>query len=107
MKKLKIKLYTVIITFFVVSFIVFFGGYVFLSNYFIEKLQESNIKYLPYVSGFFICLPCTDAYDICEQLKEQHTYLVPIADDIVRVAICSLNKEEIDELVIVLKNIMK
>ena len=77
------------------------------SNYFIEKLKEANIKYLPYVSGFFICLPCTDAYDICEQLKEQHTYLVPIADDIVRVAICSLNKEEIDELVIVLKNIMK
>ena len=68
------------------------------SDYFIEKLQGANIKYLPYVSGFFICLPCTDAYDICEQLKEQHTYLVPIADDIVRVAICSLNKEEIDEM---------
>ena len=76
------------------------------SNYFIEKLQEANIKYLPYVSGFFICLPCTDAYDICEQLKEQHTYLVPIADDIVRVAICSLNKEEISELVLVLSEVL-
>ena len=42
MKKLKIKLYTVIITFFVVSFIVFFGGYVFLSNYFIEKAAGNN-----------------------------------------------------------------
>lgn len=76
------------------------------TTYFIEKLNEANIKHLPYKSGFFVCLPCSDAYDICEKLKEQHTYLIPIADDIVRIAVCSLNISEIDELVMVLKEVM-
>ena len=76
------------------------------TTYFIEKLNEASIKHLPYKSGFFVCLPCNDAYDICEKLKERHTYLIPIADDIVRIAVCSLNKEEIDELVVVLKEVM-
>ncbi len=76
------------------------------TSYFINKLNEFNIKHLPYVSGFFVCLPCSDAYDICENLKAKHTYLIPIADDIVRIAVCSLNIEEIDELVMVLKEVM-
>ena len=76
------------------------------TTYFIDKLNEANIKHLPYKSGFFVCLPCSDAYDICEKLKEQHTYLIPIADDIVRIAVCSLNISEIDELVMVLKEVM-
>ena len=76
------------------------------TTYFINKLESANIKHLPYKSGFFVCLPCSDAYDVCEKLKEQHTYLIPIADDIVRIAVCSLNIEEIDELVTVLKEVM-
>ena len=76
------------------------------TTYFIDKLETANIKHLPYKSGFFVCLPCSDAYDVCEKLKEKHTYLIPIADDIVRIAVCSLNNEEIDELVKVLKEVM-
>lgn len=76
------------------------------TTYFIEKLNTANIKHLPYKSGFFVCLPCSDAYDVCEKLKMKHTYLIPIADDIVRIAVCSLNNEEIDELVMVLKEVM-
>ena len=76
------------------------------TTYFINKLNEFGIKHLPYKSGFFVCLPCSDAYDVCEKLKEQHTYLIPIADDIVRIAVCSLNCNEIDELVGVLKELM-
>ncbi len=76
------------------------------TTYFIEKLNEASIKHLPYKSGFFVCLPCSDAYDVCEKLKMKHTYLIPIADDIVRIAVCSLNNEEIDELVMVLKEVM-
>lgn len=76
------------------------------TTYFINKLIEADIKYLPYKSGFFVCLPCSDANDVCERLKTRHTYLIPIADDVVRIAVCSLNIEEIDELVAVLKEVM-
>ena len=31
------------------------------TTYFIEKLETAKIKHLPYKSGFFVCLPCSDA----------------------------------------------
>ena len=76
------------------------------TKYFIECLNNANIKHLPYVSGFFVCLPCENAQELCDKLKEKHTYLVPMSDDIVRIAVCSLNKEEISELVEVLSEVL-
>ena len=77
------------------------------TKYFIECLNNANIKHLPYVSGFFVCLPCENAQELCDKLKEKHTYLVPMSDDIVRIAVCSLNNEEISELVEVLSEVLK
>lgn len=76
------------------------------TKYFIECLNNANIKHLPYVSGFFVCLPCEDAAALCDKLQSKHTYLIPIASNIVRIAVCSLNKDEIVELVEVLKNVL-
>ena len=72
----------------------------------VSFINNANIKHLPYVSGFFVCLPCENAQELCDKLKEKHTYLVPMSDDIVRIAVCSLNKEEISELVLVLSEVL-
>lgn len=69
------------------------------THYFIKLLKQHNIKYLPYVNGFFVTLKVSDAYKICEVLKQQHTYVIPLSQDLIRVAVCSLNKDEIDELI--------
>ncbi len=69
------------------------------SNLIIKELNENNIKYYPYKNGFFISLKIDNAYEITEKLKEKHIYVVPIKENVIRLAISGMNNEEISLLV--------
>ncbi len=77
------------------------------TSYFITKLKESKLEYLPYHNGFFVCLKVNNAYKLCETLKEHKVYVIPFNDDLIRIAVCSLNQEEIDRLVLILNKLIK
>lgn len=77
------------------------------THYFIKLLKENNIEYLPYVNGFFVTLKVDNAYEICQTLKKEHVYVIPLSSDLIRVAVCSLNKNEIDELIVEFVKVLK
>lgn len=77
------------------------------THYFISLLEKYNLEYLPYVNGFFVTLKVKNAQNIFDLLKEKHTYVIPIAQDLIRIAVCSLNKIEIEELTLQLVEILK
>jgi len=67
----------------------------------IEKLNENNIEYYPYNSGFFITLKTPDIEGrdaLHKKLMEKHIYTIKVNNGI-RIAICSLQLDKIDRLV--------
>ena len=78
------------------------------SEYILKLLKENNILYCPYDSGFFITIKVkNDSYQVCDELEKRHIYLVPMDNNLIRVALCSLNLDEIKEIIKVLKDIDK
>lgn len=77
------------------------------TTYFINQLNQYQFEYLPYHNGFFVCLKVNNALAVCEELKANKVYVIPIDDNLIRVAVCSLNHAEIDRLVAILNQIIK
>ncbi len=66
----------------------------------IENFDKYGIEYLPYHDGFYITLKTKkNAYDVVEKLFDEHIYVSPISNNCIRVAICSVNCDEISKIV--------
>lgn len=65
---------------------------------FMKEADEAGVKYVPYVSGFFITLPMEGASAVCQVLEEEErVFLVPLKKGI-RLAVCSISKKDITGL---------
>ena len=65
---------------------------------FMKEADEAGVKYVPYVSGFFITLPMEGSKAVCDDLeKKYNVFLVPLKKGI-RLAVCSVSKEKITGL---------
>ena len=69
-----------------------------------EAAKISNLKTVPFVSGFFICVECDDSVKVSELLTEYGIFAVPLAKGI-RISIASINEKQCKRVVEVLKEI--
>ena len=75
------------------------------SDLMINLLNENNIEYLPYSGGYFISLPVDNPVETMHKLIEKKLYIVP-TERAIRLALCSITKEEIIRLVDILKEVL-
>ncbi len=61
---------------------------------FITEADACGLSYVPYVAGFFITLPMSNAQAVCDVLEKEHIFLVPLKKGI-RVAVCSVSKKKL------------
>ncbi len=65
---------------------------------FMKEADEAGVKYVPFMSGFFITIPVEGAKAVCDILEaEEHVFLVPLKRGI-RLAVCSISKKNITGL---------
>ena len=43
-----------------------------------KEADELGIKYVPYISGFFITIPMEGAQAVCDKLQEDNIFMVPL-----------------------------
>lgn len=67
------------------------------ASLFLEEAEKQNLEILPYCGGFFISVP-TKNKNIFEDLKNDRVFVIAM-QDIIRIAISSLPKADIPELV--------
>ena len=60
------------------------------ADVFVEEAKQCNLNFLPYKGGFFISVPAEDPAAICNILKEELVFAVPLKLGI-RVAACSVS----------------
>ena len=75
------------------------------ADIFMSEADACNLKYLPYLSGFFVTIPMTNAQAVCDALEKKNIFLVPLKKGI-RLAVCSVSKKKITGLAKVLKETM-
>ncbi|MFA6624159.1 MAG: pyridoxal phosphate-dependent aminotransferase [Bacilli bacterium] len=66
---------------------------------FISLLNENGISYYPYSFGFFVTIIVDDAFKLTDELTSIHSYVVPLDETRIRIALSGLNEEEMIELV--------
>ncbi len=65
---------------------------------FMKEADAAGLKYVPYISGFFITIPMEGAKQVCGLLeKRDRIFLVPLKKGI-RLAVCSVSKPKITGL---------
>lgn len=64
------------------------------ADLFMKEAQECGLKYLPYISGFFITIPMEGAQAVCDLMEKDNIFLVPLKKGI-RLAVCSVSKKKI------------
>lgn len=64
---------------------------------FMEEASACGLKYLPYLSGFFITIPMEGAQKVCDFMEKENIFLVPLSNGI-RLAVCSVSKSKITGL---------
>ena len=69
------------------------------SDVLLSELKKARIEHYPYKCGFFITLKVKNAFEVTEELKEKHDYVVPMNENSIRLAISGMTKEEISKLV--------
>lgn len=57
------------------------------ADIFTAEAKECGLKMIPYVAGFFMSIPAKDSDAICDELKKDKIFCVPLAAG-VRVAVC-------------------
>lgn len=72
------------------------------ADIFMKEAQACGLKYLPYLSGFFITIPMTDSQKVCDAMEKENIFLVPLGKGI-RLAVCSVSKKKITGLAAKLK----
>jgi aromatic-amino-acid transaminase len=75
------------------------------ADIFMDEAQTCGLKYLPYLSGFFITIPMTDSQKVCDAMEKKNIFLVPLGKGI-RLAVCSVSKKKITGLAAKLKETM-
>lgn len=75
------------------------------SEVLLNELNKYNIKYLPYCGGFFISIKVSNPVEIMNKLIEKDLYIIPM-ENTIRIAICSINENEIIRLVEILKEVL-
>lgn len=63
------------------------------AQYFINLLKERNIEFYDFQEGFFVTIKTKDSDKIIQYLIDNHYYTIKTTDGI-RVAVCSLTKDE-------------
>ena len=56
---------------------------------FSREAKAAGLAMLPYRAGFFLTIPCSKPESVCQALKEDQIYLVPLAKG-VRVSVCAV-----------------
>lgn len=65
------------------------------ADIFMSEAKEAGVKFLPYLSGFFVTIPVTNSQKVCDILeKEDRIFLVPLKKGI-RLAVCSVSKAKL------------
>ncbi len=64
----------------------------------IKEAKECHLGYYPYVSGFFLSIPCLDAFKVSLRLEKENIFLAPTGTDCLRIALSSLSLNEIHGL---------
>ena len=64
---------------------------------FLKAAKEVGLKVLPYERGFFICVPTNNPTEVLEALHEDKVHVVA-TKTCLRIALCSVNKNEADRL---------
>lgn len=64
------------------------------ADIFMAEAAEVNLPVLPYMAGFFITLPLNNSTAICDELKKDNIFLVPLKKG-VRIAICGVTKKKV------------
>ena len=64
---------------------------------FVEEAQKEGVKFVPYISGFFITIPVTNSQAVCDILEKDHVFMVPLKKGI-RLAVCSVSKKKMHGL---------
>lgn len=67
------------------------------ADIFMKEASACGLKYLPYLSGFFITIPMEGAQKVCDFMEKENIFLVPLSNGI-RVAVCSVSKSKITGL---------
>ena len=73
------------------------------ADIFMKEAQECGLKYLPYLSGFFITIPMEGSQAVCDLLEKENIFLVPLGKG-VRLAVCSVSKTKITGLAAKIKS---
>lgn len=76
------------------------------ANIFKEEAAACGLPMLPYRGGFFITIPTEGSAEICEELKKDHVYVIPLAKGI-RIAACSIPKAQMKGLAKAMYTVMK
>lgn len=67
------------------------------ASIFMKEAREEGVKFVPYISGFFITIPVTNSQAVCDDLEKQHVFLVSLKKGI-RLAVCSISREKMKGL---------
>ncbi|MDD4184040.1 MAG: aminotransferase class I/II-fold pyridoxal phosphate-dependent enzyme [Candidatus Izemoplasmatales bacterium] len=68
---------------------------------FVSEAGKQGLKMLPYLGGFFISIETANK-NIFQDLVNEHVFVIPM-EGLIRIAVSSLNREEIPRLVSILK----
>ena len=60
---------------------------------FMKEAKEEGVKFVPYISGFFITIPVTHSQEVCDYLEKENVFMVPLKKGI-RLAVCSVSKKK-------------
>lgn len=66
------------------------------SQLFLKEVKEVGLEIYPYVSGFFVTIPC-NGKEVFNRLKEKNIYVVPLKHGI-RISLSALNMNDIKGL---------
>ena len=67
------------------------------ADIFMKEASACGLKYLPYLSGFFITILMEGAQKVCDFMEKENIFLVPLSNGI-RLAVCSVSKSKITGL---------
>lgn len=74
---------------------------------FTDEANEIGLKTFPYVSGFFITIPASNAQDVFEKLSQEGIYVLPMKGKYIRVALSGLRINEVKGLASKIKQYIK
>ena len=69
---------------------------------FLKSAKEVGLKTLPYMKGFFICVPSKEPEKLVNDLHQDGVYVIA-THSAIRIALCSINKEEAGRLPKIIK----